>query len=111
MPDTPSGKTSASPLDPSERPWPWLEQNDTLPRPGRGRSRIRALDRPPSDYTQADSPIPVIVHLSWVDGWEADMPAAAEAWTRDAVRIRWLDFDKQRSDWVPADTVRRTASP
>lgn len=61
----------------------------------------------PSDFTGADDPIPVIVHLYWLDGWEADMPAAAEAWTHEAVRVRWLDVDTQRIDWVPAVTVRR----
>jgi hypothetical protein len=108
MPGARSSPTPASsPQEPPQRPWPWLEESGQSPRPGRGRSQIRTLDKPTAGVTRAERPIPVIVHLYWLDGWEADMPAAAEAWTRDAVLVRWLDVDSQRRDWVPAGTVRR----
>jgi hypothetical protein len=110
-PPPPPDQASSSPGEPPQRSWPWLEENATLPRPGRGGSPLRALDEPTGDVTEPDDPIPVIVHLYWLDGWEADVPAAAEAWTRDAVRVRWLDVDTQRSHWVPASTVRRRAGP
>ena len=61
-------------------------------RPGKGGAEIRVLNPPPKgDVTTAPTGIPVIVSIAWDDGWEADVRAAGEGWTRDAVRVRWVD--------------------
>jgi hypothetical protein len=54
----------------------------------------------------------VFARLRWHDGRDTDVPAIATAWTRDAVEIKWdAPGIGLRSDWIPADDVRRTAAP
>ena len=69
---------------------------------------VRALPHGP--ITRPEQGIPVVARLRWHHGVDKDVLATATAWTRDAVEISW-EVDPGsglRSDWVPADGVRRS---
>jgi hypothetical protein len=56
--------------------------------------------------------LPVVARIRWHDGRDTDLPAIATAWTRDAVEIAWeAPALGLRSDWIPAEDVRRTTAP
>lgn len=56
--------------------------------------------------------LPVMACVRWHNGRDQDVPAIATAWTRDAVEITWdCPHLGLRSDWIPAEDVRRTVDP
>jgi hypothetical protein len=81
---------------------PWSHTMPSVPR------IVRALPHGP--ITRPEQGIPVVARLRWHHGVEQDVPATATAWTRDAVEISWEVSVGAglRSDWIPADGVRRS---
>jgi hypothetical protein len=60
-------------------------------------------------YIEHDKPpIPVTVHVEWVDGGEGELDGWTAQWTRTHVRIlRSLEPGRFRAFWVQAGDVRR----
>jgi hypothetical protein len=58
--------------------------------------------------SRPEIPIPVLATLHWLDGTDADVPASALAWTKDAVEVAWEQPPVGLTrDWIPAGDVRR----
>ena len=69
-------------------------------RTGRGRF--------PGNIEHDKPPIPVRVHVEWVDGGESDLDGWTAQWTRTHVCImRSLEPGRLRAFWVRASNVRR----
>jgi hypothetical protein len=64
--------------------------------------------------TRAEKPEPVIACLHWLgrQRTDEDVKAFAVAWTRHGVEVLWVgDRDEERTDWIPAEHVRRVGQP
>jgi hypothetical protein len=71
---------------------------------------IRALPHGP--ISRPEVGIPVFATIHWANGGEEMVPAVATAWTQAAVEVTWaLGGSELRSDWIPADHVRRGPLP
>jgi hypothetical protein len=71
---------------------------------------VRAVPR--GSVTRPGHALPVIASIRWHDGRDTDVPAFANAWTSDAVEITWdAPGLGLRTDWIPAEDVRRTQEP
>lgn len=55
----------------------------------------------------ADKSIPLWADLAFPDGHTTTAKAFAQAWTREAVRIQWVEYSLPRYAWVAASQVRR----
>jgi hypothetical protein len=67
---------------------------------------------PHGAITRPAQGIPVLARIRWHHGEEREIPVIAIAWTRDAVEITWEPgVGDLRSDWIPADDVRRAGDP
>jgi hypothetical protein len=72
---------------------------------------LRAMPR--GGVTRPEIGIPVLALIRWHGGRDVEVPAVAAAWTRDAVEIAWEPVEGAglRTDWIPADDVRRRGGP
>ncbi len=70
---------------------------------------VRAV--PTGPITRPDTPVPVVVTIHWHRGDITEMDATALAWTSNAVEVEWRSHLGLRSDWIPADQVRRPGQP
>lgn len=66
------------------------------------------VDEPDSAVVHStDKAIPLWVDLAFPDGHTSTAKAFAQAWTREAVRIQWVENSLPRYAWVAPGQVRR----
>ena len=70
---------------------------------------VRAV--PSGPVTRPQTPIPVVATIHWHRGEVTEMDATAQAWTANAVQIEWRTNTGLRTDWIPAQHVRRPGQP
>ena len=66
---------------------------------------VRAIPRGP--ITKPETPIAVIATIYWHRGEITEMDATALAWSDQAVQVEWRTHSGLRTDWIPAEHVRR----
>jgi hypothetical protein len=63
---------------------------------------------PNGQVTEARTPIPVVVELTWYDGHRSRENGVAIAWTSAEVLVEWTTpWDTLHAVWVRAEAVRR----
>jgi hypothetical protein len=70
---------------------------------------VRAV--PTGSITRPAAPVPVVATIHWHRGDVTEMEATALAWTTDAVEVEWRSHLGLRTDWIPAQQVRRPGEP
>lgn len=70
---------------------------------------VRAV--PTGTITRPDTPVPVVITIAWHRGDLTEMDAVALAWTANAVEVEWRSHLGLRTDWIPAEQVRRPGQP